>query len=89
MNKWGKEYWRDLGERAGASLVGGLLTLVAVQSLGDLSGELVWLVLGVPTATSVLKGLLVNLGGTVPSASVVDVSSIGTRASGVHVRDDL
>lgn len=81
MNKWGKEYWTDLGERAGASLVGGLLTLVAVESVGDLSGELVWLVIGVPTATSVLKGLLVNLGGAAPTASIVDVTSTGSRGA--------
>lgn len=73
--KWSKAYWRDLGERAGASLVGGLLTMVTLTSLTDLTWAYGWAVLGVPTATSVLKGLLVNLGGDVPSASIVDVSS--------------
>lgn len=79
--KWGKAYWIDLGERAGASLVGGGLTMLAITSLSDLTWGLAWIVLGVPTATSVLKGLLVNLGGTEPTASIVDVTSTGSRGA--------
>lgn len=80
-SKWGKAYWTDLGERAGASLVGGLLTMVGLTSLTDLTWGFAWVVLGVPTATSVLKGLLVNLGGSAPSASIVDVTSTGNRGA--------
>lgn len=77
MSKWGKAYWTDLGERAAASLVGGALTMLTLTSLTDLTWAYAWAVLGVPTATSVLKGLLVNLGGPDPTASIVDVTSTG------------
>lgn len=79
MNKWGKQYWTDLGERVAASAIGGVLTMVTADASGAISGsaEQWWLVVGVPSAVSLLKGLLVNLGGTVPTASAVNVTSDG------------
>lgn len=78
-NKWGKEYWADLGERVGASVVGGAITMFTADATGAISGstEQWWLVCGVPGVVSLLKGLLVNFGGTQPTASVVDVTSTG------------
>lgn len=78
-NKWGRAYWADLGERVGASAVGGALTMIAADSAGvaDYSPRAWWLLVGIPAATSLMKGLLVNLGGTQPTASVVDVTSNG------------
>lgn len=82
MNKkWNRAYFADLAERAGASAVGGLLTMVGLTSLTELTWEYTWVVVGVPTVTSLLKGLLVNLGGSAPSASIVDVSSNGTQGT--------
>lgn len=79
MSKWGKQYWVDLGERVAASAVGGVLTMVTADASGAISGsaEQWWLVVGVPSAVSLLKGLLVNLGGNEPTASVVNVTSNG------------
>lgn len=79
MNKWGKQYWTDLGERVAASAVGGVLTMITADASGVVSGSAQqwWLVVGVPSAVSLLKGLLVNLGGTEPTASVVNVTSNG------------
>lgn len=76
-SKWGKAYWTDLGERAGASAVGGVLTMITADSTGvaDYSPEAWWVLVGIPAATSLLKGLLTNLKGSEPSASVVDVTS--------------
>lgn len=78
-NKWGRAYWTDLGERVGASAVGGALTMIAADSAGvaDYAPEAWWLLVGIPSVTSLLKGLLVNFGGTQPTASVVDVTSNG------------
>jgi len=77
MKKWGRKYWTDLGERVGASAVGGALTMVTADAAGvaDYSQRAWWVLVGIPAATSLLKGLLVNLGGEEPTASVVDVTS--------------
>ena len=77
--KWGRAYWADLGERVGASAVGGALTMITADSAGvaDYSQRAWWVLVGIPAATSLLKGLLVNLKGDEPSASVVDVTSNG------------
>lgn len=80
--KWGRAYWADLGERVGASAVGGALTMITADSAGvaDYSERAWWVLVGIPAATSLLKGLLVNFGGTEPTASVVDVTSNGAEA---------
>lgn len=79
-SKWGRAYWKDLGERVGATLVGALLaavTLTGTTPVDWSDGQAIWAVVGVPTLVSLLKGLLVNFGGDEPTASVVDVTSTG------------
>ena len=80
-NKWGKQYWVDLGERVTASAIGGVLTMITADAAGVVSGspKQWWVVVGIPTAVSVCKGLLVNLGGNDPTASVVNVTSDSTK----------
>lgn len=78
MNKWGKSFWIDLGERALATALGGLLAVLTLTSQTPIDwgdGTVVWTVLGVPVAVSIIKGLLANLPGTVPSSSLAGVSS--------------
>ena len=77
MKKWGREYWIDLGERVGASALGGVLTMITADASGVISGSAQqwWLIVGVPSATALVKGLLVNMSGSTPTASVVGVSS--------------
>lgn len=81
MSKWNKQYWTDLAERVGATLVGAVLSAVTVTGTtpvdwGD--GDIVWGIIGVPVLVSLLKGLLVNLGtGDTPTASLVKVTSNG------------
>lgn len=79
MEKWGKKYWIDLGERAGTTAIYGLITMLTADASGAVSGSTQqwWIVLGLPTTLSLLKGLLVNLGGDEPTASVVNVTSTG------------
>ena len=82
MNKWGREYWIDLGERVGATFIGALLTVFTVTGATPLDwtdSAAVWAILGVPTLVSFLKGILVNLGGAEPTASVANVTSTGSR----------
>lgn len=79
MSKWSKKFWIGLGERTGASAVGGVLTMITADSTGvaDYSQKAWWVMVGIPTATSLLKGLLANLKGDEPSPSLVgeDVAS--------------
>lgn len=75
MNKWGKDYWIDLGERVGSTLVYGLITLLAANNITDLDPETAWAIVGLPTVLSALKGLAVNLKDDVPTASIVGVTS--------------
>lgn len=79
MNKWGKQYWTDLGERVGTTAIYGLITMLTADASGAVSGapEQWWVVIGLPTTLSFLKGILVNLGGDEPTASVVNVTSTG------------
>lgn len=82
MSKWSKAYWVDLGERVAASALGGVLTMLGLQ-WGDLvasSGEVWAAVVLVPAGTSLVKGLLANLPGSEPSASLVDVTSTTSSA---------
>lgn len=77
-SKWGRKYWQDLGERVGATFVGALLgavTLTGTTPVDWSDEKAMWAILGVPTLVSTLKGLLVNLRGEEPTASVVDVNS--------------
>lgn len=80
MGKWGKKYWTDLAERVGASAIGGVLAMITADATGvaDYSPEAWWVLVGIPSATSLLKGLLANMGGGQPTASVVDVTSNST-----------
>lgn len=77
--KWGGKYWADLGERIGASAVGGALTMITADASGvaDYSERAWWVLVGIPSATAALKGLLKNFtsGGETPSASLVSVTS--------------
>lgn len=81
MSKWNKEYWVDLGERVAASALGGVLTMLGL-TWGDLvasNGEVWATVVLIPSGVSLVKGLLANLPGPDPSASMVDVSSHGAE----------
>jgi hypothetical protein len=61
--KWSKTFWADLAERVGATAIGALLAVLTGSSTGALSNDpaVWWAVIGVPTAVSLLKGLLANM----------------------------
>lgn len=63
MSTWSKTYWFDLGERVASSAIGGALAMVAADSAGvaDYSARAWWVLVGIPAATSALKGLAANL----------------------------
>lgn len=85
MNKWGKLFWIDLGERVGATFLGALLAMFTLDmntpvDWGD--PKAVWIVLGVPTLVSLIKGLLGNLASPVSGASLVPANDGGPVVSG-------
>lgn len=77
-SKWSRKYWTDLGERVGSTFVGALVTLIMMDNVleGPDFDTVLWPIVVVPTALSLLKGLLANMASDErPSASVADVSS--------------
>lgn len=77
MTKWTTAYWSDLAERVGATFIGALIAMLTADASGAISGspQQWWLIVGLPTVLSALKGLLMNLKSGDPSASMVDTSS--------------
>lgn len=72
-NKWGGKFWEGWGERVVASAAGGALTMITADAAGvaDYSTRAWWVMVGIPAATSALKGILANLKGDQPSPSLV------------------
>jgi hypothetical protein len=75
----GQAYWSDLGERVASTAIYGVITMLTADASGAISGrpEQWWVIVGLPTSLSLLKGVLVNLKGVEPTASVVNVTSDG------------
>jgi hypothetical protein len=73
MNKWGSSFWVDLGERAGTTLIYGVIAMLTADANGVISGNAQqwWVVVGLPTALAVLKALLANLAHPESGASLV------------------
>lgn len=63
MSKWSGTFWADWSERVASSAIGGVLTMLGLSVTDLLAASWqAWLtVVGVPTATSALKGILANL----------------------------
>lgn len=73
MSKWSKTFWVDLTERVGATFLGALLTVLTVTGSTPIDwndAQVVWTILGVPTAVSLIKGLLANLADPESGASL-------------------
>lgn len=71
--KWTKKFWQDLAERVGATAVGGLLAVLTGSASGAIPNEpkVWWVVVGVPTVVSLLKGLLANMADPETGASLL------------------
>lgn len=70
--KWGSGFLVDLAERVGSTAVYGLITLLTTTQITDVSAELGWTIVGLPTALSLLKGLAANLKDGESGASLVN-----------------
>lgn len=74
MSKWNKQFFADLAERVGATFLGALLAVLTLTSTTPVDwsdAQVVWTVLGVPTVTSLIKGLLANMAYPGSGASAV------------------
>ena len=72
-SKWSKAYFEDLAERVGATAIGALLGVLTGTGTGVIPNDpaVWWALLGVPTATSLLKGLLANMANPETGASAL------------------
>lgn len=72
-SKWSREYWADLAERVGATVIGALLAVVAGSTSGAIPNDpaVWWTVVGVPTVVSLLKGLLANMANSESGPSLL------------------
>lgn len=61
--KWSRTFWSDLAERVGTTAIGALLGVLAGSASGAIPNDpaVWWSVIGVPTLTSLLKGLAANM----------------------------
>jgi hypothetical protein len=73
MNKWTPRFAADLAERVAATFVGALITMITADASGAVSGDARqwWLIVGLPTVLSLLKGVLANVGNPESGASVL------------------
>lgn len=62
-SKWSKSYLADLAERVVSTALYGVIAMLTADASGAISGSARqwWLVVGLPAALSLLKGLLANL----------------------------
>lgn len=76
-SKWGTKYWADLAERVGSTALYGIATVITMDNAleGPDFDTTLWPVVVLPTALSLIKGLLVNMKGPEPSPSLVGVAS--------------
>lgn len=83
MNKWNKKFWVDLGERVGATFVGALIAVFSADQSGTIVGnaDQWWLLVGLPTLLSALKGLAANLAAPETGASLVPDAPPGPKVN--------
>jgi ABC-type amino acid transport system permease subunit len=80
VNKRSRAFWVDLGERVGATFLGALAALITLSETTAVAWTdpaYLWPVLGLPTAISLVKGLLANLAAPGSGASLVPPASPG------------
>lgn len=75
MKKWTAKFWGDLAERVGATVIGALLGMLTGSATGAIPNDpkAWWVVIGIPTATSLLKGLLANMAVPETGASLLPI----------------
>lgn len=61
--KWNRTYWADLAERVGTTAIYGLVAVLTGDASGAVPNEpkVWWVVVGLPTALALLKGLAANM----------------------------
>jgi hypothetical protein len=84
MQKWNGKFWADLGERVGTTAIYGVIAMLTADASGVVSSDpkAWWVVVGLPTALSALKGLAANMAQDGTSASVVGVTSNTSNVPG-------
>lgn len=71
--KWSPAFWADLGERVGTTAIYGLIAVLTGDASGAVSSEpkVWWVVVGLPSVLSLLKGLAANMANSSTGASLL------------------
>lgn len=59
-SRWSGTFWADLAERTISTAIYGVITLLTANAVTDLTPELGWTIVGLPTVLALLKGLAAN-----------------------------
>jgi hypothetical protein len=86
MGKWSRQYLADLAERVISTALYGVIAMLTADASGAISGDAKqwWLVVGLPTALALIKGILANLANSDTGASFVTPPSGGARMVSRH-----
>lgn len=81
--KWTKKFAVDLIERVFSTALYGLIVMLTADSTGAVSGspQQWWLVVGLPTALALVKGVLANMASPETGASLVPESPPGPKVN--------
>lgn len=86
MTHWSRAFWSDLAERVGSTFLQALLGVLVATNTPALDWSdyrAVWVLLGIPTAASLIKGLLANMAQPESGASLLPTPP-GPDLPGVH-----
>jgi uncharacterized membrane protein len=81
--KWTKKFAVDLLERVLTTALYGVVTMLTADQSGVVSGNAQqwWLVVGLPTVLSLIKGVLANLAAPETGASLIPESPPGPKVN--------
>lgn len=81
--KWTKKFALDLTERVLSTLLYGVIAMLTADANGVISGSAQqwWLVVGLPTVLSLVKGVLANLAAPETGASLIPESPPGPKVN--------
>jgi hypothetical protein len=82
-NKWTKKFLVDLAERVGATFVGALIAVFSADQSGTIIGspEQWWILVGLPTLLSLLKGVAANFAAPETGASLIPEAPPGPKVN--------
>jgi len=69
--RWSGGFFADLGERTASTAGYGVITVLTSTKITEVTPELGWTIIGLPTVLCLIKGLLANLKDSESGASLL------------------